>query len=317
MTQAPIKVHFRRFYPRFDPQQFWIPLIEQALGAATRLSPATDADLVVTSVFESRSEMWKRRVLSRLTGPAIPSPPRLGSSAVRSIWVTGENIRPPADGYDLTFSFDLDDFGGSNVYLPLLLMELDWFSRERHQQPLGWSSRTGMSRLRPEEASQEREIEMSERPKFVCAFVGNAEPIRMKAISALERIGRVDVFGSAVGRPVASKAEIARDYRFMLCFENDLYPGYVTEKVLEAYQCGCIPLWRGVDAADLLNPKALINESEFPSLGAFVSHVADLNASELSLQRMSRQALFRHAPDLQEAVRAIQLLFDSQADSDF
>ena len=44
---------------------------------------------------------------------------------------------------------------------------------------------------------------------------------------------------------------VARNYRYFLCFENDLYPGYVTEKPIEAWASGSVPLWRGIDP-DLL-----------------------------------------------------------------
>jgi len=308
MAPKSIKAHFRRFYPGFEPLQFWIPFVEESIGKQVVLSPESEADVVFTSVFESRSEMWKRRLQSRLSTPSIPEAPRRKSLAAKSIWVTGENVRPPARGYDLTASFDLDEFGGTNVYLPLILTELDWFSLKRDPQFLRWNSRTGIARLRPQDGSLDRQLHDQNRLKFACAFVGNAEPIRMRAIRALESVGQVDVFGSAVGRPVASKFEIAQEYRFMLCFESDLYPGYVTEKVLEAYQCGCIPLWRGVDAANLLNPKALVNEHEFATLDKFASYVANLYSREDDMFAMSRQALFLQEPRLDTVAAAIQRL---------
>ena len=308
MTRAPIKVHFRRFYPRFDPHQFWIPLIEQASGATTRLSSLTEADLVITSVFESRREMWKRRMESRLGGPVLPAPPIRTRSTAKSIWVSGENIRPPVEGYDLTFSFDLDPFGSRNLYLPLILTELDWFYQLRTEEARDFNPRSGMTRMRPGELVVRRETETRNRSKFACAFVGNAEPVRMRAIAALQRVGQIDVFGAAVGRPLASKADVASDYRFMLCFENDLYPGYVTEKPLEAYQCGCIPLWRGIDAGNLMNPLSLVDEYEFATLEDFVDRVAALDSSETEQQVMLSQPFFREQPTLDAVIHSLRRL---------
>lgn len=36
-------------------------------------------------------------------------------------------------------------------------------------------------------------------------------------------------------------------YKFMLCFENSSAPGYVTEKALQAYLAGTIPIYWGHD----------------------------------------------------------------------
>jgi len=155
-----------------------------------------------------------------------------------------------------------------------------------------------MSRLRPSDVVNGRIGNVNERPNFVCAFVGNAEPVRIRAIQALQTIGRVDVFGAAVGLPVPHKYEIARDYRFMLCFENDLYPGYVTEKALEAYECGCIPLWRGLDAANVLNAGAVINAANFQSLKDFANYVQAVDSSPKRKEAYSREPLFTTQPDL-------------------
>lgn len=311
MKSAPLRIHFRRFFRDFDPMQFWIPLIEEAAGTEAKISSAAEADVVVTSVFESFGETWRRRLASRSAHPLLPSAPRLGSTKAKSIWVTGENIRPPINGYDLTFSFDLDDFGGTNLYLPLLLTELDWFPQRRRGRSQSHNHRTGMRWLLPVEPSKRREVDTFNRPKFACAFIGNAEPVRMRAITALGKIGQVDVFGAAVGRPTPNKADVAREYRFMLCFENSLYPGYITEKVLDAYQCGCIPLWRGIDESNLLNSSALVNQREATDLEDFAHRVAALDSSKTAIHEMSSEPLFNSEPSLHASVSAIRNLLYS------
>ena len=75
----------------------------------------------------------------------------------------------------------------------------------------------------------------------------------------LSKIKNVDVYGAAVRRPIADPSKIAPDYKFILCLENDLYPGYVTEKPFEAYLSGAIPLYYGLDNLGFLNQKSIIN----------------------------------------------------------
>lgn len=127
----------------------------------------------------------------------------------------------------------------------------------------------------------------------------------MQALKALSDYRKVDVYGQAVGRPVPSKWAIARDYRFMFCFENATIPGYVTEKPLHAWLAGCLPLWRGNDAAGLINPLSLVNAAEFLSVTDFVEFVSILDQDDAAMQNMYEQPLFRSEPTLQPLRLAI------------
>jgi hypothetical protein len=224
----------------------------------------------------------------------------------KRIWFTGENQRVPLENYDLTFSYDADPFGDTNIYFPLFYLSLDWFGKEQLQ--FGTEGRRAGMVVTPQVASSTRITDVADRPRFVCAFVGNPEPTRMRALAALESIDVVDVYGSAVNRPIPSKIEIAQQYRFMLCFENDLYPGYVTEKPLEAWVSGCIPLWRGLDSFGVLNPESHLNAADFASLEIFVSEVERLNHDVARLRKMGGEPLFSRLPTLDAAGDALRKL---------
>ena len=67
----------------------------------------------------------------------------------------------------------------------------------------------------------------------------------------------------------------------MLSFENDLYPGYVTEKLVEAYVSGTVPLyWGDLGNDSMINRKCFINLKDFSSLADFVDHVNSLDTEE-------------------------------------
>jgi len=226
----------------------------------------------------------------------------------KNIWYTGENQRPPSADFDLSFSFDLDPLGGTNIYLPLLLTSLDWF--EDGQAEASIEGRRAGKIVTPRAASSPRSSNVAARPKFVCAFVGNQEPMRMRALAALETIGNVDIYGAAFGGRVLDKYSIAKHYKFMLCFENDLYPGYVTEKPLEAWVSGCIPLWRGIDSAEVLNPNALLNAATFDSLASFVNAVAELDDDAERLAKMGSNPILSREVSLRPAKEAMKRLVD-------
>jgi hypothetical protein len=266
-------------------------------------------DLLFSSVFSK--EKIVDRVLRRVQREFGRQPNQryeFKHAFQKRVWYTGENQRPPNGGYDLSFSFETDSLGGTNIYLPLYYLALDWF--EDGQIQLGLEARRSGKVVKPLTTTTGRQSNVSERPKFLCAFVGNPEPIRMRAIKALERIGVVDVYGQAVGRPVPNKFEVAQNYRFMLCFENDLYPGYVTEKPLEAWVTGCIPLWRGLDRNGCLNPLSHLNAASFDSLEEFVNRVENLNNNVMELTAMGREPLFSGQLTIDPAREALRRLFN-------
>lgn len=119
----------------------------------------------------------------------------------------------------------------------------------------------------------------------------------------------LDVYGHAVGRPVVRKIDIAQGYQFMMSFENDLHTGYVTEKPLDAWVSGCIPLWRGYDAAQLLNRDAFVNATDFPRLAEFVDQAGDIRASPAEFERMSNEPLARSEWNLRNALSKIEFVW--------
>lgn len=42
-----------------------------------------------------------------------------------------------------------------------------------------------------------------------------------------------------------SKNRWLKNYKFNICFENGSSPGYITEKLFQAYAGGCIPIYWG------------------------------------------------------------------------
>ena len=90
---------------------------------------------------------------------------------------------------------------------------------------------------------------------------------------------------NTIGGPIepgkAPKLAFLRNYRFNLCFENRSFPGYTTEKITDAYEAGCVPLyWGNSLVARDFNPRAFLNLHDFPDDAAFVAKVAELDRDE-------------------------------------
>jgi hypothetical protein len=218
---------------------------------------------------------------------------------VRRIWWTGENIRPPFElKFDSYISFDQDEMGGKNCYFPLLYSEIIFSSSDS-------KSRHGTDYFDPKSLLKPRILSTGLKPKFVCVFINNPEPTRLRAIKELSVFGSVEVYGKLTGRSTDEKFSIARNFRYMLCFENSLFPGYLSEKLLDAYICDTIPLYWGLFGSERhINRKALINAADFLSLESFAQYVG--NISELQYKEIYTQPLMNSLPNLDHLNRALR-----------
>ncbi len=203
-----------------------------------------------------------------------------------NLWWTFENRRPPSGIFDGTISFDLESYSGTNLYFPLVYQYLDVSGNGgtyvKHRKTI----RECMS------GRDIYDVEIHKKKNFVSVFMNNPHPMRLRVIEKLNKLGEVAIFGRYSGRYVQDKIGTANRYNFNLCFENDLYPGYVTEKVLEAWLSESVPLYWGDDALKILNPKAIVNLCEFSNVESFVEYVNYLqNSPELMLEIIN-QPLF-------------------------
>jgi len=112
----------------------------------------------------------------------------------------------------------------------------------------------------------------------------------------------VDCYGAAFRRTTLTgrrftKMEVSQDNVFALCPENSMYPGYYTEKIPDAFACGCIPItWCDPNVRHDFNPRALINMADFADTG----YVGGLRAATQprALEELREQPLLLKRPSL-------------------
>ncbi|MHB0875277.1 MAG: glycosyltransferase family 10 domain-containing protein, partial [Anaerolineae bacterium] len=81
---------------------------------------------------------------------------------------------------------------------------------------------------------------------------------------------------------VADKLAAMSAHRFALCFENCVFPGYVTEKVFDCFFAGCIPVYYGApDITDFVPPAAFIDFRRFGSLSELDRYLRSISDSEV------------------------------------
>ena len=287
-------LRFFDFWPNFRTEKNIFQFLSKGLEVNSRID--------IYSVYPRAIKRLYRRLTERFVGKSLS----LDSTNLKTyrprkqtkIWYTAENIRPPfGKDFDFYLSFDQDSFGGKNIYFPLFYSELIFRSEDPERE-------SGIHVFEPEVLTKPRNASI-DRPGFVCAFINNPEPQRLRAIKELSKYGQVDVFGKLTGNPVPTKFEVAKNYKYMLCFENDLYPGYVTEKLLDAYVCGTVPLYWGLLGNEpYINRDSFINAADFQSISDFASHVSNLSDQEFRAVQCA--PLLKAVPSLQVARKILE-----------
>jgi hypothetical protein len=224
MTNNYISVAFRGFWPGFkeDDNEIFNILLSaaQIVGYGLTLD-SKDPDLLIFSCFsEPCFEKFDR--------------------ATRILYL-GENVRPDFSATDYSLTFDMSDYCGRNIYLPLwLLRSTSFAAKTADYQP-----------YKPPELEMPRPINQGD--DRVVYIGNNTTPTRMEAINELKKHGvRVECYGSQT-RPVSNKIRVLNQYRYSLCFENTYTPGYVTEKIIDSFLAGSIPIYWGGAPPEIFN----------------------------------------------------------------
>jgi hypothetical protein len=288
-----IKVCAANFWPGFSLQVGFVRyLLDQALGPIKVVTSEKEADIVVSSVFPRRTRIKK---MLGITWPLHPE------KTISFIW---ENQRPDYTKCRFSISSDFDSYGGRNFRVPLWYMQLQWPDLNRDQPAPGSKAWSSFEPLVSIESLLEPRPASAHRPGFCCFVAANREPHRMFAAERLSTIQHVDLFGPIAGKPFqGSKYEILSRYRFNLCFENSTFPGYYTEKLLQSWVGGCVPLYYSDKwfARDF-NPRSAINRSDFASLDQFVEYVATVDADPARMEELLQAPLLEQRPSINSAL---------------
>lgn len=175
-----------------------------------------------------------------------------------------ENMRPDFNLYDYAISFDRIEYEDRFLHLP-------------------WYCHPGQEKSR--EAALTKHTHPDEyytsRQGFCTYVVRNygANPIREQMFEELSKYKWVASGGFSRnnlpdGKPVVDKIAFQEGYRFSLCFENTQTLGYCTEKLLEGFASGGVPVyWGDPGAKRMYNPEAFIDCNDCKTVQEMVEKV--------------------------------------------
>lgn len=101
------------------------------------------------------------------------------------------------------------------------------------------------------------------RKKFCAAVISNSHGFfRNKFIKELNKYKQIDMGGkynNNIGGKIKNKIEFLSSYKFSISMENSNSDGYVSEKIIDAFNSGTIPIYYGDYMIDeYINPKSYI-----------------------------------------------------------
>ena len=207
------------------------------------------------------------------------------------IWFTCENLRAPANKFDLTFSFDKTDEEFKNIFFPYWFYRCNWFGESKKYE-IEEKIENLMAPRKP-----------LIREKTVVTFSSEYEILRLQIIAAVTKVAPVDRYGRFYGKFVTSKLATSTSYGMQICNENDLFPNYITEKLQESWVARNVPIWAGLDDFGFFNKEAMIDVTSLSSQ-EITDRVRSITIDEI-MYRQAQPLLLRE-PKLDEARNALK-----------
>lgn len=273
-------------------------LLAQELSGTIQLSSPKNADLIIYGPFGRNLKTIGPFVKRRASVGPIKIPGRRFQPI--NIFHTIENERHN-NLYDFSVSYDYTDNPQKNFRFPYWMESIDW-------------SHEGVIRPKPLRLSRYFRVEELQKPltdnflsrKWRCAaFFGQIREPRAQLLTALKKVLPVDGFGKGFDNSIKNsqssgidKDIVLRQYAFNLCPENSLYPGYYTEKILESFGSGSIPLtWADSNIKSDFNPNSFINLHNYA--GECYSKIGEVLASSDALAKIANEPLLQFTPTIE------------------
>lgn len=272
------KIIVQRFLKHIDantefkwyvPENRKLPTETEANVTITRTAP--DVDIIVSSVFTQR---WNE--------------PRWNQKSKKYIYWSGEPEIPGMSVKHTEFLFFLThrpppDFKYPYLHLPFVLFS-----------PFLYKNRLG-----------------NNNPKYLLAYCNSntieyRELVYDKFVAASPK-GSCGALGKCCGSHPETQKEIPgrweseilideyRNYKFVLAMENVTLEGYVTEKIVNAFRSGAVPIyWGAREAKQMFNPKAFVNMNDFASEDECIKYVVTM--PETTRLEMLAQPIYTDNP---------------------
>ncbi|SES37925.1 Glycosyltransferase family 10 (fucosyltransferase) C-term [Butyrivibrio fibrisolvens] len=287
MNMKKISIAFEDFFKGFDPYNNVIYRL---------LKDKYDVEVIDISDKEQRSKV--QYLFFSVFGNNY-----LEYDCIR-IFISGENLCPNFNLCDYAIGFEYMDFEDRYIRFPIYLWDM---YQADYNRLLDNKDNIG---------------ESPEKRKFCGIVVSNnlfSDPMREDFFNELSKYKRVDSGGRAfnnIGKPdgVEDKNQFLCNYKFSIAFENSSYSGYCTEKLMQAFSSGTVPIyWGDPRAIEVFNKGAYIDCTGLSISEAIEKVKAIDNDDEAYLRMLSCEPLVdrKHREKMEEALLSwLENIFD-------
>jgi len=208
------------------------------------------------------------------------------------IFIAAEMITPNFNFCDYAIGHDKLDFG------------------DRYFRSPAWLAHTNYENLQQKHVFSEDDLR--QKNKF-CSFVySNSGPgteyrkrlfqYISKNYKKVDSAGRfmheIDIPEVRRGDLFYNKVEFMKDYKFTIAAENGPHPGYVTEKLSNAFEAKTIPIYFGDETvSDEFNTASFINCHEYGSFKDILRRIIEIDHDDNLFMKMMRTPALLVKPD--------------------
>lgn len=192
------------------------------------------------------------------------------------IYYTGENTLPDYDHNAYCFTFHQHTHP-KHVRLPIYYTESNFLR-----------------------IKQENRVMVKPKLDFCCFLVSNGNGhVRNSIYQSLSSYKKVDSGGrhwNNIGGVISPQDTInwQSKYKFTISCENAMSDRYITEKIVNAYNAGTVPIyWGSKTVKEELNPKAFVNVNDFMDINHLVEYIIELDNNSLMYEEMLNQPLLK------------------------
>lgn len=196
------------------------------------------------------------------------------------ILYSAENFAPDFNLYDYAIGFEKLIYQDRYLYFPNYLMNL------KYQKDL--------------ERAKKKHLQTILQKKDFCSMVvssGERSQTRIKFFEELCKYKRVDSGGKYLnnigckpGEGVIDKYQFQTKYKFAMAFENSKHPGYCTEKLVEAFAAGAVPIyWGDPDVAQIFNTKAMIVLESAVDFEKVIERIKEVDNDDMLYRQMLKE----------------------------
>lgn len=288
-----IRLCFEDFWADFNPKNNFFTHTLDLCGIRYKLTKLWP-DVLIYSVFGERHKKFN----------------------CKKLFYTGENVRPDFRTCDFSISFEPSK-DSRNLRLPVYIYHA-WY------QSRGLGLAEGIEPMLAMLLNRIHGPSFPEPRDRFCSFIfGNGKPQRRNQFfEALQAYKPVDSAGrwlNNTGYRVENKIKFLRHYKFNIAFENESFPGYTTEKILDPLLSGAIPIyWGNPHVAEDFSPNAYINAMDFSCDAELIEAIKEIDQNDDLFRQYQHAACFTNNEptpywDLNRLCAFYRQVFGSQA----